>query len=147
MPRGKKTCRECNTELGVRTGICPQCGFDFSSLKKEIKSKIEEKKNGDKNGKSESISPIVADLLEYEEGHPYVEPKKLTSDENADRILSYGKNRANSLLGLSKNGGWKHVNWSRVKEKIGALPDEDAPHVTGDDFDEYGDESQELFAL
>lgn len=141
MPRGKKTCRECNTELGVRTGICPQCGFDFSSLKKEIKSKIEEKKNGDGNGKKEYISPVVADLLEYEEGHPYVAPKKLTSDEHADRVLSYGKDRAEMLLQLSKNGGWKHVNWNKVEEGIGVLSDEDTPHVARDDYDDYGDES------
>ncbi len=117
MPRGKKTCPECSTELGVRTYNCPKCGFDFSSVKKEIVSKVEEKKkNG--NGKKEHISPATAELLEYAEGHPYVAPKKLSPDENADRILGFGVDRAKNLLQLSKNGGWKHVNWNRVEEGI-----------------------------
>lgn len=144
MPRGKKTCPECSTELGVRTYICPQCEFDFSSRKKEIVSKIEKKKDRDKNGKKEHISSATTELLGYAEGHPYIAPKKLTPDEHADRILSYGKNRAKNLLGLSKNGGWKHVNWNGVEEKIGALPDEDTPHVVRDD---YGDESDNIFVF
>ena len=121
MPRGKKTCPSCKVEdLGVRTYICPQCGYDFSSAKKEIVSKVEEKKkNGNGNGKKEHISSATAELLEYAEGHPYVAPKKLSSDEHADRILGFGVDRAKNLLGLSKNGGWKHVNWKRVEEGIG----------------------------
>ncbi len=117
MPKGKKTCPECSLELGVRTRICPGCGFDFSSRKKEKPStEKKEKKNG--NGKKEYISPEIAELLKHSEENSYIAPKKLCSDEHADRILSFGKDRAKNLLQLSKGGGWKHVNWKRVEEGI-----------------------------
>lgn len=125
MPRGKKTCPDCNTELGVRTYNCPKCQYDFSSAKKEKyeikKQEKEEKKNGngDSNGKVEKISPIVAELLRHEAENPYVAPEKMNRDEHADRVLSYGKDRAKNLLHLSKEGGWGHVNWKKVEEEIG----------------------------
>ncbi len=127
MPRGKKTCPDCNTELGVRTHNCPECQYDFSSAKKEKysteKKKKEEKKNGNDNGngngKTEKVSPVVAELLAHVEENPYVEPKEMDRDDHADRVLSYGENRAKNLLHLSGKGGWGHVNWQRVEEGIG----------------------------
>ena len=29
MPRGKKVCSNCSTEVGVRTRNCPNCGTGF----------------------------------------------------------------------------------------------------------------------
>jgi hypothetical protein len=109
MPRGKKICPACSTECGIRTVTC-KCNHTFSFSAK--------KGNGDKKKKTEYISPATQELLEHVALNPYVEPEKMNSDDHANRILSYGKDRALNLLRQSKNSTWSHVNWKKVEEKL-----------------------------
>jgi hypothetical protein len=118
MARGKKTCPSCSTETGPRTYKCKNCGFDFAAAKAKAAKEVSTEKREKKTSKEEEyIHPEVAKLM----ADPPVETETehLTPDEHADRILSYGRERAGNLLGLAKSsGGWKHVNWKRVEERL-----------------------------
>jgi len=118
--RGRKRCPGCNLIVGGRIDTCFSCGFDFVSAKKEKNKKAEEKKEQKKVIKTpdgEKISPEIALLMA--ELAPYEEPEKLTPNDHADRILSYGNKRAASLVKAQKSqGGWSHINWERVKEGV-----------------------------
>jgi len=109
--RGKKDCPKCNTEVGARCHFCPNCKFDFSSVKKEVK-----KKEVEKEKKEEYIDPRINKLLDMP---MYITPKRLSSKDHAERILSYGKERAKSLLFMAKIGKcWSHVNWDIVEKGL-----------------------------
>jgi len=112
MSRGKKICPKCSTELGVRSSTCTKCNHNFSSPKKiDVAPK-------EKSGKKEEKpSTKIQALLDHVRDHPYKAPPKITPDEHAERILSYGKKRAKLLLKLS-NGKWSHVNWKKVEEGL-----------------------------
>lgn len=150
--QGRKKCPGCQLIINGATKICFSCGFDFVSMKKEKDAAAEEAKVKKEEAKEtetvqgEKISPQVARLMQ--EMEPYKAPKKLTPKEQAQRILSYGKERATVLFRLAKtNHYWSHVDWNKVEEDIGALPDEDTSLIAKDNFDEYGDESDEIFCF
>ena len=45
--------------------------------------------------------------------------EKLTSDEHAERILSYGEKTASHLLhSAKKHHCWSHVNWNIVEQGL-----------------------------
>jgi len=100
MGRGKKTCPECNTELGARTLKC-SCGYEFGVKKKE----------------SEPVktTPLMDSKILVKAGKTI---RKTSSKEHAKRIISYGKERASALLLQSKRQGWGHVDWDYVREHI-----------------------------
>ena len=52
------------------------------------------------------------------EVEPYEAPKELTPKEHAERILSYGKDKALSLLKQSKMNHWGHVDWDVVEKGL-----------------------------
>lgn len=151
--RGRKKCPGCQLIIGGVTRTCFSCSFDFVSAKKEkdtaveeIRTKKQEEKEKTETVEGEKTSPQVVRLMQ--EAEPYEAPKKLTPKEQAERILSYGKKRAALLFKLAKtNHYWSHVDWNKVEEDIGALPDEDTSLIIRDDFDEYGDESDEIFCF
>lgn len=138
MGKGRKQCPDCKVIVSSILSNCHKCNFDFSSAKKE-KDALLEKKRGEKEEIREEkrkkkeetlkerkekkeekevikISPIVRELLTVP---VYVAPKRLSSKEHAERILSYGVERAKILLHLAKNHGyWKHVNWDIVEKGL-----------------------------
>ena len=116
MPRGKKICPSCSTECGVRTGVC-ECGHDFSSSpKKENGGEDKKKKKKNKKKDIEQMSSMTKDLIAHVALNPYVEQERLSPDEHAERILSYGSERAKSLLRQHRSGStWSHVNWKKVE--------------------------------
>jgi uncharacterized Zn finger protein (UPF0148 family) len=127
MPRGKKICPDCNTELGVRTGTCPKCSFDFSSRKKE--KEVEEREEiQDQEEKVEGPrSREARELLVHMMAHPVNIAKKMSPREHAQRVLDQGKESALSLLRLHNYGNkWSHVDWKYVAEKLGeeTVPEE-----------------------
>jgi len=138
MARGKKICKSCNTEQGVRSLVC-QCGFDFvedkrkrdfqnrelkqqkeekKQLKDKIKREEKEKKQEEKEAKKQQKNPIVENK-NFFIPPDYEKTDKLSSKENAERILSYGKERARSLLNQSRlSKTWNHVDWKIVEEGV-----------------------------
>ncbi len=122
--RGRKKCPGCQLIIGGVTKTCFSCGFDFVSAKKEkdaaaeeIKAKKEEEKEKTKTVEGEKISPMTAQLLQ--EVGLYEAPEKLTPKEQAQRILSYGKERASALLMLAKaHHCWSHVSWDVVEQGL-----------------------------
>ena len=132
MGRGRKTCPNCNTEMGARTYVC-SCGYDFTSAKKEKETKKREAREIKKENKVKEVKEIkevkkpeltLADkILRKEALDPTKRIKIVTSSvspkENAERILSYGKERASNLLKQHECGQtWAHVDWELVKEGI-----------------------------
>lgn len=116
LGQGRKKCPGCNIIIGGVTKKCPGCGFDFVSAKKEKDEKrVEKKKKVKKTPETEKVNPEVEKLLSLP---PYKAPKKLTSKEHAERILSYGKKRAESLLEQSKAQKWSHIDWSIVEKGL-----------------------------
>lgn len=63
MPRGKKTCPECNKETGPRTLKC-ECGHDFKSQKKSAKTdvKTDVSKTNSKNTKVQQVVTSVPSI-------------------------------------------------------------------------------------
>jgi len=138
--RGKKICPGCNTELGVRTGTCPNCGFDFSSLKKEkevksgtgtgteikIKTEVETGETEENEEIQEEQQPVketaysreMRELLIHMMAHPVNNIDKLTPREHAERILAQGKESAlskNSLRTMELNGVmWIGSMWLKI---------------------------------
>jgi len=129
MAKGKKICPKCNTENPAVVMVCRNCGVEFvKKPKPEPKPRIEKPKPELKTEKvtvKETINPKVAELMRVK----YEQPKMLTPDEHADRILGLGNQTAHVLLLQARNGKrWRHVNWKRVAEKIGAATnDSDNP--------------------
>lgn len=140
MPKGKKTCPECSTEMTAITRECPTCGYDFSAAKKirdeqllakqEEKRRIreekrkqteeekEQKKKDKKPTKQEYINPVVVDMLATMD-FSTEEKKKMTPIAHAKRILKYGTERASNLLKQAKSlKTWSHVDWEYVEERI-----------------------------
>lgn len=127
--RGRKKCPKCGVIVGVRTKTCP-CGYDYTAhtkerteeKEKEKREKKENKKNGSTDGKEDKkdkMSPQTAEILVYLSQHPYKAPPVLTKRDNAERILSYGKERASVMLLLHKNHHyWPHIDWVYVEEKL-----------------------------
>jgi len=122
--RGKKDCPKCSTEIGARTQIC-KCGYDFSSAKKDVAPKEPEKVETPK--KEEAYASLVMkreERIREKTGIECIEfvPIKMNSKDHADRILSYGKDRAINLLKCHKSGNtWSHVDWGVVEEGIRGL--------------------------
>jgi hypothetical protein len=119
--RGKKDCPSCNTELGARTLICPECKFDFSSAKKEVEVKEDSEspiiKKPDNSGYATKVLAREEKNLPKDRV-PFV-PVKMTSEDYANQILSYGIERATMLLNLHKwCGYWNHVNWNIVEQGL-----------------------------
>ncbi len=113
--RGRKTCPDCSKIMGGTTKRCPGCDFDFISAKKE-KVAAAEKIKEDKPEKIEKIDPRVAELGFIE---PYVAPKRLSPKDHAQRILSYGVERARNLLNLARiHRYWSHVDWDVVEKGL-----------------------------
>jgi len=112
LGKGKKKCPGCNIIIGGVSKKCPQCSFDFIAAKKiEKKKKVVKKET-----KEDYIDPRVKKLLDIP---VYVAPKKLSSKDHAERILSYGIERAKSLLFMAKIGKcWSHVNWDIVEKGL-----------------------------
>jgi len=107
MARGKKICDKCGESNGVRTLKCKNCNTEFS-----LSSKKKEKK--ELTLKQQKILKSIEEVpIEIKE------EVKITHREHAERILSYGKERATILLRLAKwSSYWKHVDWDVVKEGI-----------------------------
>ena len=132
LGQGKKTCPECNVIIGAVTKICPKCKFDFSSLRKEKeleKNRIREEKALKKEKKQDKKESLVGyKIIQKElkgtglgvmEGFKYVKPVVLSSQDHAQRILGYGRNRATTLLKMHKWGkGWGHVDWNIVEKGL-----------------------------
>jgi len=122
MPLGKKICPNCNTEIGARAYTCKECGFDFSAAKlkreEERYDRLKrEKEEREMTPVGEKMSPEVARLMQ--EAKPYEAPKKLTPKDHAERILGYGKDKAEALYRLAKaHHYWSHVNWDVVEQGI-----------------------------
>lgn len=116
LGQGRKKCPGCNIIIGGVTKKCPGCGFDFVSAKKEKDEKKVEKKKVKKVIVLDKIRPEVKEMLNLP---PYKKPKGLTPKEHAERILSYGKKRAKSLLEQSQQHKWSHVDWNVVKVGLG----------------------------
>lgn len=115
LGQGRKKCPGCNIIIGGVTKKCPGCGFDFVLAKKEKDEKEEKKKILKKSQKSSKKELEIDRSL----GLPlYKAPKKLTPKEHAERILSYGKKRAESLLKQSKDQKWSHIDWDVVKKGL-----------------------------
>ena len=106
MARGKKICDKCGESNGVQTLKCKNCDVELTFSAKKVNETKERTKEQEEILKS---MPLV-DLEET---------VKITPREHAERILSYGKERATMLLRLAKwSGYWKHVDWNIVKEGI-----------------------------
>jgi hypothetical protein len=132
MGQGKKTCPGCNIIIGAVTKNCPKCNFDFSSLRKEKelkKEKVREAKAQKREEKVDKKEQIIGfKILQKElegtgqgvmESITYEEPIKLSSKDHAKRILSYGKERAATLLKLHKSmKSWNHVDWDIVEKGL-----------------------------
>lgn len=130
MPLGKKICPNCKKELGVRTGICPDCQHDFSK-KKIIISPIKETVDYKKE-ETKKIKVVEEDVEEKKViRNPYFTPEdeiiaksgrigiSYTGEEHADRILAMGERKARSLLmGHNTGNTWSHVNWKYLEEKL-----------------------------
>ena len=108
LGRGRKRCPGCEIIIAAVTKNCPDCGFDFSTIvKKEKKKRVKPVE------KVEVINPLVAEMLMI---GPYEAPKMLTPREHAKRILSYGRDRARSLLSQARiSKCWSHVDWNLVE--------------------------------
>ena len=105
MARGNKICSKCGETNGVRTLKCKNCNTEFSFSKKT-------NKQNEYTPKQEEITKSLS-LIELKE------EVKITPRDHAERILSYGKERAAILLRLTKwSGSWKHVDWDVVREGI-----------------------------
>jgi len=112
--RGKKDCPGCNTEMGVRTRICPTCEFDFSTIKKKV---VEKKKKEVVELKEEVVKEVAPAIqlpaFEYKPVSYY------SPMEHANKILGYGKERALNLLKCHISGQtWSHVDWKIVEEGL-----------------------------
>jgi len=143
LGRGRKECPSCKSIVGGVIKECPKCNFDFLSAKKvkdAEKEKIREKsrkrreikKEETEKAREEKAKARAVKKEEKAEGYvmrtpmhlrfeipehkPYL---KLTPQEHAERILSYGDDRARSLLVIAKiNKGWKHVDWDVVEKGL-----------------------------
>lgn len=117
--RGRKRCPGCEKIVGGRLEVC-YCGFDFVSRKKEVdemraKAKAEKEKKKEESPKH--IAPLTAEILAGLT--PYEAPPEPTKKDHAERILSYGKLRAGSLLLQHRiNKCWSHVDWDYVERKL-----------------------------
>jgi len=111
MARGKKTCPACNKEVGARAMKC-ECGHDFAPKKGNVLTKVD-------------TPPIVeVELPELKEP----EPSTMTEEEHADRVLSYGTERAKLLLKMARwEKKWHHVDWNRVAAKLGEAEEPEDP--------------------
>lgn len=105
--KGYKQCPSCAALCGMRTYKCT-CGFDFTSVVKPVKEKKQKKK---------TKKTVVEKKPEVCYAMPaYVAPKRLTAKGHAQRILSYGKDRALLLLQFAKLWKcWSHVDWDVVE--------------------------------
>ena len=111
LGKGRKKCPGCGIIIGGVTKICPDCSFDFSTV---VKEKVEKKEK--KVDKSEYVSPTVQRLLSMP---MYEAPEELSSKDHALRILSYGADRAMSLLEMAKiRKCWSHVDWDFVEKEL-----------------------------
>jgi len=94
--RGRKKCNHCGYINGIKSRVCSQC--------KEKFEKVEKKEN--------ELPEKYKCLIDL----PTKPVKHMTPDQHAQRIMKYGKDRAQSLKFLAKqNGNWNHVNWSMIK--------------------------------
>jgi hypothetical protein len=116
--RGKKNCPGCKKELGVRTFICPDCKYNFYEAKEkntaEEKQDVKIEKKGKKEKKEKVVDPKIQEMLDNLP--TYVAPIRLSSQEHAQRVLSYGENRARHLLKHARHEHcWGHVDWKVVE--------------------------------
>lgn len=117
LGQGRKKCPGCEIIIGGVTKKCPQCSFDFVLAKKQRDEKeVKKEKKVKKVAAPVKINPEVEKLLSLP---TYKGTKKLTPKEHAERILSYGKKRARSLLKHLKESKWSHVDWEMVRVGIG----------------------------
>ena len=115
MGRGRKQCPDCNAVVGVRTTEC-KCGHDFSTKVETVAPKKEAETVVPKKTRKERKSE---ELLQHVQSHPYEPTPRMTPDEHADRILSYGRERALNLFKQHLSmGGWSHVNWKKIDEEL-----------------------------
>jgi hypothetical protein len=112
MARGKKTCPACSKELGARAMKC-ECGHDFAPKKEIVRNKVE-------------TPPIVE--VELPEDVAPQSFTTMTKEEHADRVLSYGTERAKLLLKMARwEKKWHHVDWNRVAAKMGEAEEPEDP--------------------
>lgn len=119
--RGRKTCPDCGLIVGGRTQTCT-CGFDFVAWNEERAAEKEEQKEEKKEKslpKKDKMTPECAEMLAYLDQNPYEAPPTETPRDHAERILSYGKKRAELML-LQHNihHYWSHVDWKYVEEQL-----------------------------
>lgn len=106
MARGKKICDKCGESNGVRTLKCKNCNTEFSFKQNKV-------------DKTKESTPEQKEMIKSMPIVGLREAVKNTPKEHAERILSYGKERATMLYKLAQwSGYWKHVNWDIVKEGI-----------------------------
>jgi hypothetical protein len=115
--RAKKQCPECSVFILGKERICV-CGHKFPDpvLLKEKKriEKIEEKSKA----KIEEERVVIIKLPPIPTGYMSGAYKE-TPEENAERILGYGKERSLRLLKQKDlHGGWKHVNWDTIRSSL-----------------------------
>jgi len=140
--QGRKICPACSVIISAVTKTCPKCSFDFSAEKKkkdeekrlqaEEKQRIRDEKKVSKvvvkvveEEKKIEISPVQR-ILQREAQRSTSEDRvtpivaNMSSKEHAERILSYGKERAAFLLDQHKFGNtWSHVDWKEVEAGLG----------------------------
>ena len=142
----RKQCPSCNSIVMSREKVCLKCNFDFVSAKKEKdkkKSRLreekrllrelekkekelekeklrEEKRRNKEYEQSQTVSAKTKKILsELTPMYDFEPIKKLTSEEHAERILSYGEKAASHLLhGSKKHNCWTHVDWKIVERKL-----------------------------
>jgi len=112
MARGKRKCPKCSTEQGVRVLVCISCNYSFADNRKP-----KEEPKAKKADVVEKVNPLLTSIRKNVPAHiPLI---KTTPADHAERILSYGKERATILCKLAQwSGSWKHVDWSMVEAGI-----------------------------
>jgi len=138
--QGRKSCPTCSVIISAVTKTCPKCSFDFSAEKKkrdeekrlqaEEKQRIRDEKKPHKvvevkEEEKEEISSVQRILQKEADKRvdkEFITPimANMTGKEHAQRILSYGKERAAFLLDQHKFGNtWSHVDWKEVEAGLG----------------------------
>ena len=116
---GRKTCPGCKVIIGAVIKICPKCQLDFSTIIKEIVPKKEKVTKEVKEEKVLSLKQQESNKEMLDALRRCEEIPKLTPKEHAKRILSYGKERASSLLFMARTKKyWDHVDWEIVEKGL-----------------------------
>ena len=138
--QGRKICPACSVIISAVTKTCPKCSFDFSAEKKkkdeEKRLQAEEKQ---RIRDEKKVSKVVVKVVEEEKKKIEISPVQrilqreaaqereqiasitpsMSNKEHAERILSYGKERATFLFNQHRFGyTWSHVDWKIVEEGL-----------------------------